>query len=67
MKNQNTKKDYRDAKNDCQQQVELLRAHNNLPKHCLQLYEIKILNSKDHDEQLNLKKSCIKRKLFEIT
>ena len=37
-----------------------------LPKKCSH-YEIKILNSKKYNEQLNLTRSSIKKKLFEIT
>ena len=37
------------------------------PKKILQLYETQIINSKNLDEQLNLKKFHIKSKLFEIT
>ena len=60
-------KDYRQTKSDCKQQLELIRRHNNLPKNCSQLYGIKILYSKQYDEQLNLTRSHIKNKLFEIT
>ena len=57
----------RQTKSDCKQQLELIRRHNNLLKNCSQLYGIKTLHSKPHDEQLNLTRSCIKNKLFEIT
>ena len=40
---------------------------NILPKKCSQLHEIKIVNSKNYDEELNLTRSSIKNKLFEIT
>ena len=51
-------KDHRETKkSDCKQQLELIRRHNNLLKNFSQLYEIKILNSKDYDEQLNVTKS----------
>ena len=33
----------------------------------LQLYEIKIVSSKDNDKQLNFIRSSIKNKLFKIT
>lgn len=45
-------------------QLDLIKKHI-LPKTCSQHYEIKIVNSKKCDEQLNLAKSFIKNKLFE--
>ena len=44
-----------------------MRRHNNLPQNCSQLYEIKILNFKEFDEQLELTWPRIKNKLFETT
>ena len=47
-------------------QLDLIKKHY-WPKNCSQQYEIKIVNSKKYDEQLNLTRFCIKSKLFEIT
>ena len=61
-------KEYRESKAiDYHLKLEILRRHNNLPQNCSQFYEIKILGFKEVDGQLELKRSCIKNKLFEIT
>ena len=60
-------KDDRESKANCNQQLELIRRHNNQPQNCLQLYEIKILISKKYDQQLNFTRSYIKNKLHEIS
>ena len=50
----------------CEQKLEIIRRYNNLPKNCSQLYEIKIVNFKECDEQLKPERHSIKNKLFEI-
>ena len=47
-------------------QLDLIK-RNILPKKCSQCDETKILTSKKYDEQLNLTRSSIQNKLFEIT
>lgn len=37
-----------------------------IPKKGSQRYEIRVLNSKKHDEQINLAKTSIKNKLLEM-
>ena len=37
-----------------------------IPKKVLQRYEIRVLNSKKYDEQINLATTSIKNKLFEM-
>ena len=45
----------------------IVRRHNNLSQNCSQLYEIKILNFKEFDEQLELTWPRMKNELFETT
>ena len=45
--------------------IDIIKNHT-LAKKCSQHYEIKILNSKKYDEQVNLTRSSIKNKLFKI-
>ena len=44
-------------------QLDIIKRHI-LPKKCSQDYEIKILNSEKHDEQLNLTRSSIKKRII---
>ena len=63
LKNQNIKQ------NIAESQRQQIVSNNQIlsSKKFSQLYEIKILDSREHDEQLKLTRSCIKNKSFEVT
>ena len=51
---------------DCTLKLGLIKRHI-FPKRCSQHHEIKIVNSKEYDEQLNHTRYSIKNVLFETT